>query len=328
MDEFKLIRAITPDMHDRSDIEVGIGDDAAIVSPEQGKSLVVCQDQMVEEIHFADQTMTMHDVGYKALAANLSDCAAMGGWPAYYMVTLMLPKHRSTAQIVELYKGMDCLAKEYKIDLIGGDTTSGPVLSVNVTLLGYIDASKTMKRASAQHGDVVFVTGFPGESAAGLDVLLGKEKASYSSTDRLIRAHQRPRPRLIESQWMVEAGCKCANDISDGVASEAWEIAEASQATLWLDETAVPFREPLSFIPKKEAVAYALAGGEDYELMGTIPEAKWPKLQAIFAQHQMNLTCIGHVHAGRGEVRSLTTGERLPKSGYNHFNQGETDENI
>ncbi|WP_133581933.1 thiamine-phosphate kinase [Aureibacillus halotolerans] len=326
LDEFQLIRAITPKTHYHEKLILGIGDDAAVFRPDDGKNIVVCQDQMVEGTHFTKTTMGMSDVGYKALAANISDIAAMGAWPAYYLVTLTIPKHTNKDEIRDLYKGMQELASFYSMDLIGGDTTSGPALIINVTVLGYADPKQILTRSGAQPGDVLFVTGFVGESGAGLDTLLknGRHMRFLDMEAEIVRTHQRPVPRCVEGRLLREAGSTCANDISDGLASELWEIAEASSSTLVIEEDAIQFRGYMLTLERKQALQYAFSGGEDFELVGTIAADKWPLLEELFkAKTSVPVTRIGYVESGPSRVLSRQTGRVLEKSGYNHLSKGD-----
>ncbi|MBM7663317.1 thiamine-monophosphate kinase [Bacillus mesophilus] len=325
-DEFEFIKQITPKHQLNSDVIVGIGDDAAIIRPYTGKDVIACTDTMVEEVHFSRITMSPFHIGYKALAANISDVAAMGGTPKFYLVSLVVPTSWSEEELVEIYKGMEELAQQYQMVLIGGDTvsTSGPLV-VNVMVMGSILQDKSLKRSDALPGDLVFLTGTVGDSAAGLHILLNEK----DSNEYLVKRHQLPTPQGQAGILLSNLGRVALNDISDGVASEAIEIAEASQVDIELDASLIPLSAEILTFGHEQAINWALYGGEDYELIGTISSEKWSELERVFAQDDIKITKIGKVIRGSGNV-SLKSGDsvkQLKKQGYNHFKHGDHNEN-
>ncbi|WP_128658986.1 thiamine-phosphate kinase, partial [Paenibacillus sp. 598K] len=266
-------------------------------------------DTMVETVHFLPETMSEEDIGYKALAANISDIAAMGGLPRHALVTVSAPPAWGPERLRRLYDGLYRCAEDYGVAVVGGDTTSAPQhLVVSVTLTGAVESGAELTRAGARPGDAVFVTGPLGRSAAGLHYLLAAgqresrgatasgdgaateraaaiasgdggtavplEAAETDGTAALVRAHRRPRPSVEAGRWLVASvACRSLNDVSDGLASEAWEIAEASGVSLVLREDWLPRAGSLASYGSAvgiDPLTWILYGGEDYALVGTM----------------------------------------------------------
>ncbi|HET7578756.1 MAG TPA: thiamine-phosphate kinase [Bacillales bacterium] len=320
-DEFSFIHQITPKRSSQPSLIHGIGDDAALFAGEDGFEEIVCMDTMVEGIHFTRQTMSPFDIGYKALAVNVSDIAAMGGMPTYYLVSVAVPQSWGD-ELKEVYQGMADLAKAHEMDLIGGDTVSAETAFVlTVTVLGRVEKGRHLLRSSAKPGDLVFVTGPLGDSAAGLSLLLKNGRAHPFSNDqqKLIRAHQRPVPQVKAGRILSALSTRIAlNDVSDGIASEANEIAEASGVTLVLDYEKLPRSKVLRTFSTEKQREWVLFGGEDFQLIGTVPETKARKLEKQFP-----VTFIGTVEEGEAEVILKENGQikRLERKGFNHFDR-------
>ncbi|MDX5475833.1 MAG: thiamine-phosphate kinase [Bacillaceae bacterium] len=317
-DEFQFIKNIKPDKLFHEDKVVGIGDDAAIFQIEADCDQVICVDTMVEDVHFAEKTMDPFSIGYKALASNISDIAAMGGIPLYYLVSITIPPHWSEEKLVELYKGMESLAKEYRMDLIGGDTTStSSKLVLSVTVIGKVEKGKRLLRSNAKKGDVVFVSGTVGDAAAGLDLLLHEKK----KVDSLIRAHQKPSPRVELGRIVSSFKRVSLNDISDGLSSELLEIAEASYVDIYIEEKCLPISQHVLDYNNSNALKWALTGGEDFELVGTIAKKDWDTLLQTCKEKNIDIAHIGYVEEGTGKAFLKRDGkvEALSKSGFNHF---------
>jgi thiamine-monophosphate kinase len=337
LDEFALIRMLTGQAKGSSSaaagVRVGVGDDAAVAAVSPGMELVLTCDAMVQEVHFKEVTMKPSDIGYKAVASNISDIAAMGGIPRYALVSISIPKQADENWLVDLYKGIhDCCA-EYAVSLVGGDTTSSPYgLGITVTLIGEAESNRALLRSSAQEGDLVFLTGPLGRSAAGLHWLLQNHTDAAAlpphsdGIAELIRMHQRPQPQVKAGRLLLSSGLRIAlNDISDGLASEAWEISEASGVGVVLDEEKLPVAKALADYAEKagqDPLNWILYGGEDYQLLGTIPAAHAADIKQRFAQEGLIFYEVGTVTAGPPEVRLRTrSGAEVPvgKKGYNHF---------
>ncbi|WP_078551289.1 thiamine-phosphate kinase [Bacillus alkalicellulosilyticus] len=324
-DEFEFIKAITPNMKKQSSLVVGIGDDAAVYRGTEEYDEVICVDTMVEGIHFRKDTLRPYQVGFKALAVNVSDLAAMGAIPQFYLVSIAIPASWEEFEVRELYHGMNELALKYDMDLIGGDTVStSDKLVITVTVIGRVEKGKALLRGSAKAGDVVFVTGDVGLSAAGLELLFksGLDGQYTKEEQRLIEAHQLPLPQVKAGRMFIKSGFRIAlNDISDGVASEAYEIAEASRVQLILEEQAIPLPKETSTYSKEKRVNWALYGGEEFQLIGTVSADKWEALRSICQQEGITLSKIGNVQDGETTVFLQRNHDkiRIEKKGYNHF---------
>lgn len=366
MDEFASIRSWTGNRQSASwqrerGVILGIGDDAAVVELPGGQAgaaeavwdTLLTVDTMVETIHFNSLTMLEEDIGYKALASNVSDIAAMGGIPRHALIAASVPRSFGSGRMQRVYDGLYACAEQYGVTVVGGDTTGAPSqLVLSITLTGVVERGRGLYRSGAQAGDAVFVTGPLGMSAGGLHYLLGLaehhrelserelaaaalELAKQHETDALVRAHRRPRPSVQAGRLLVQWGCCHAlNDVSDGLASEAWEIAEASGLSLVLNEQQLPLSTSLRRYGERmgrKPLHWMLYGGEDYVLVGTMPEQAVNEMKEELNRHGIPLYRIGHVEAGSPGVwlEQSAGGERtaLYKRGYNHFfeSNGEQD---
>ena len=326
----------------------GIGDDAAVldIRPVRedmigDKHLVTSVDTMVEQIHFNDQTMRDEDVGYKAVAACVSDIAAMGGVPLYALISISIPSAYSADRIRKLYNGIYDCANRYELSIIGGDTTSAPAhLVLSVTVIGVVEAGAALLRSSAKAGQAVYVTGLLGKSAAGLQALssgrIMKDIAAQEYLFPLAEAHQRPSPSVAAGRILLQTQAGSAgalNDISDGLASEAWEIAEASGVQIVLEEDKLVCSDEMKAFAielQQDPLHWILYGGEDYRLLGTIDMQLIDLVAKNFEQAGLPFFRIGFVEAGTPEVELLVSKTKqvqadherikLAKRGYNHFN--------
>jgi thiamine-monophosphate kinase len=320
-DEFAFIQKISSKNSFVQDVIVGIGDDAAIIRPNINTDIIACKDTMVEGVHFKKETMSPFHIGYKALAANISDVAAMGGIPTFYLVSIVIPPSWEEDKLIEIYKGMEELANLHEMALIGGDTvsTKGPLV-VTVTVLGKVEQGKGLKRSNAKPGDIIFLTGTVGDSAAGLHILLS-DNNSNKNFDSLVKRHQQPTPQVEAGRILNRFSRVSANDISDGVASEAVEIAEASGVDLILDRHLLPLSKDILTFGVEQAYKWALFGGEDYELIGTTSFDNWEEVKLAFNYQNLTISKVGEVREGTGKVllRTKDTTLELKKEGYNHF---------
>lgn len=341
-DEFALIDLLTQSgqstlwQRERG-VSVGVGDDAAVAGFSPGYSLVMACDTMVENIHFASWSMNDEDIGYKAMASNISDMAAMGAMPRYALVALCVPQGTDEGRLQRIYAGLYECASAYEVAVVGGDTTAGrDAIVISVTIIGEVEAGRALLRSHAKTGDAVFVTGALGGSAAGLALLLhaqrftGRDDAEAMlqapELQALVRAHQRPAPQVAAGRVLLRTGLgRALNDISDGIASEAAEIAEASRVGLAIEEQRLPRPAGLDaagLLLDTPPLEWMLYGGEDYQLLGTVAKEHVPLLQAAFADSGLQLYVIGHAtddFAGVRLLRADGTMEPLEKRGYNHF---------
>ncbi|WP_080875291.1 thiamine-phosphate kinase [Oceanobacillus timonensis] len=318
MDEFSFINAIKQNDYRQPTLVKGIGDDAAVFR--STSDIVTTVDTFVENIHFSLETMDPFHVGYRVLAANISDLAAMGAEPAFYLVSMCISKKWNQQALEEIYQGMRDLAAKHQMDLIGGDTVSGESLMISITAMGYVPKDKVRYRSGARPGDVVFATGTLGDSRAGLEMLLQGQE--WKDKDYYIKRHRLPEPRVAFALGLQELDRLALNDISDGISSEANEIAEASGIELTIIEEKIPVSQSFHQFTEKQQYDWKLSGGEDFELLGTVSEADWPKVQEIAAEVGTPVQQIGYVsEAEEPRVLIQFSGEtkQLTKSGYTHL---------
>jgi thiamine-monophosphate kinase len=273
-------------------------------------------DTLVEGVHFLADRTPWADLGWKALAVNVSDVAAMGGEPQYALVTLALPPQTPVQDVDELYEGLRECAREYGVAIAGGDIVRAPQVAITVAVLGQagIDAegqARLMRRDAARAGYAIAVTGTLGASAAGLR-RLGE---GAPPDDPLVRAHLRPRPPLALARQAAAAGVPCAIDISDGLLQDLGHVCEMSGLGAVVRAEAVPLSDELRSAYPDDALALACAGGEDYELLLVAPEET---LRA-----QPGLTVIGEMVESDEQRARLVDGSgnemRLPAAGWDHL---------
>jgi thiamine-monophosphate kinase len=260
-----------------------IGDDGAIVHPPVGCELVVTTDVLVDGVHFSDRTMTAFDVGWRSVAANLSDLAAMGATPLGITVGLSLPPTMPVVWLEQLYQGMQACLTRYGTGIIGGDLTRSSITTVAITALGAVRADRIIARSTAQIGDAIVVTGYHGDSHGGLKLLLDPELGQADFTAQqlaLITAHQRPQPRLDVLSILdrlrasaTQAFTISGMDSSDGLADAIVQICQASGVGAVLNRSTLPISPSLSHIFPDTALDSALYGGEDFELVLCLPES-------------------------------------------------------
>ncbi|MFD1038627.1 thiamine-phosphate kinase [Virgibacillus byunsanensis] len=321
MDEFSFINSIKQHSYKQSSLIKGIGDDAAVIR-QPTQDIVCAVDTLVEGVHFSRQTMEPWHIGYRALAANVSDLAAMGASPAFYLVSIVIPKTWSSGEINQIYVGMKQLATKFRMDLIGGDTVSGQELSVSITVIGYVERNKARYRSLAKEGDKVFVTGTLGDSQAGFHILTNP--GYYTDEVYYKERHQQPLPRVDFASKTENISRIVFNDISDGIANEANEIAEASKVSLILYEKQLPIKDSYEQFPPKLQHKWKLFGGEDFELLGTVSNKDWNELQIIAKETNTPLKEIGYVDDSQSNIGQVFLHEnkqtyRLQKKGYTHL---------
>ncbi|ASS90004.1 MULTISPECIES: thiamine-phosphate kinase [Aeribacillus] len=327
-DEFEFIRSIRPAHYFHEGLVVGIGDDAAVYTPNKGFQQIVCTDTMVEGVHFLRKTMEPFDIGFKCLAVNISDIAAMGGIPKYFLVSIAIPSRWHEKDLQSIYKGMADAAEKYKVDLIGGDTVSiADHLVITVTLIGEVERGKAQLRSSARPGDVVFVTGTLGDSAAGLHLLLNDEfNLPEDDYQYLVSRHRRPKPQVKAGRIISEVDRASLNDISDGIASELNEIADMSNVQIVVHKDLLPLSDSIQLLPLEKQFEWAITGGEDFELVGTTSKHSFEVLKKKCEQEGIRITKIGEVFEGSPSVylQEKNIRKRLLSKGYNHFKKGDS----
>ncbi|WP_424475624.1 thiamine-phosphate kinase [Oceanobacillus kimchii] len=319
MDEFSFINSIKPKFYQQSSLLKGIGDDAAVFR--SSMDIVTAVDTFVEDVHFSRSTMEPYHIGYRALGANISDLAAMGASPSFYLVSIVIPKNWIQEELSQIYLGMDDLASKYHMDIIGGDTVSGKQLTISITVIGYTNTNKARCRQHAKEGDIVFVTGTLGDSQAGFHILTN-ENNRYIDQDFYIGRHRKPEPRVAFAQALESLERVSLNDVSDGIANEASEIAEASNVSIVLSENDIPVSRSFNQFTYEQQYQWKLSGGEDFELLGTVAKYDWDVVKKAAEQTNTQLTIIGNVieenkHPVYIEDNDVRKG--LKKSGYTHL---------
>ncbi len=315
-DEFALIDRLTQhSIYNPTYVKIGVGDDCAVYDTPCDVDQLVSTDMMVEGIHFSESTTSPFDVGYRLGAANISDIAAMGGTPRHMVVSIAVPKGRPTSYVEEVYNGLRTICADCDVNIIGGDTvsTEGPFV-ISATVFGDVPTNQSVLRSGAQDGDAVFITNYLGLSYVGLHSLLeGSEDYPVSRS-----VHQRPIPHVECGIIARDLGATSMNDISDGLSSELNEIAKASQVTIYIDENRLPIHPEVQAYCESHHMSPYLpmwTGGEDFQLVGTIPA---DKAEALPAE---TFTIIGYVKAGNAQVVVDCDGQwvKVEPKGYNHL---------
>jgi len=314
-----------PGVLPRHGLLVDLGDDA-VVTTRRDAATIWTTDTMVDGVHFLAERTSWQDVGWKALAVNVSDIAAMGGTPDLALVTLALPPEQLVDDVIALYQGLSQAAFAFNVLVAGGDIVRAPVFSITVALSGIADTEPlgqplSMTRSAARVGDVVAVSGVLGDSAGGL--LMHEENVSTNSeAARALRmAHQRPQPRVELGRLAIETGVRCAIDVSDGLMQDLGHIARASGTGIRIDASRVPASAALQEVFPGRAMGLALSGGEDYELILVGPREV---IEAVIAQSkEVPVTEIGEVvHYDTPRVAVVDeSGREIPPGdgGWDHF---------
>ncbi len=324
MIEDELVRAIAElTRREHSRITIGIGDDAAVWQPSRSHRSVVTTDALIENVHFSFAWMSREDAGWRAMAANASDVAAMGARPRLATVALGVPPEASATDVLECYRGMDACARASGIEIAGGDLTRAPVWTIAITAIGEVRASNLKLRSGARPGDVLAVTGELGASRAGLLHLRGDTQLDERDTEEALRAHRRPVPRVAEGEWLgASRNVHAMMDCSDGLSTDLLRVLRASHAGAVID--AVPVASSAQAAAahiKIESHSFALAGGEDFELIVSVAPRAFAHLAARFqARFGRTLHRIGRVQADeRVVVVNEGREEPLERSGWDHF---------
>jgi thiamine-monophosphate kinase len=326
--EFALIDRLSRDLvHRPEGVVRGIGDDAAVLDFDGPRWLLFTTDMLVEGVHFSLDYASPAQVGIKAVAVNVSDIAAMGGWPAHGVVSLGLPPRLSVEEVEELYRGIRRAAKEYDLNIVGGDTVLSPErLVINVALLGFVEKGRAVYRSGARVGDLICVTGSLGKSAAGLYLCQHPEAgAGPGVAAYLKRAHLEPRAKLRSGRILSAAGVTAMDDVSDGLAAELREICRASGVGCRVRAADIPVdyrvRE-VAALAGRDPLDWAFSGGEDFELVFTIPPERVALVEERLAAAGEECRCIGEIiPAEKGMVLELPGGLCVPLEarGYDHF---------
>ncbi|MBS0324934.1 MAG: thiamine-phosphate kinase [Proteobacteria bacterium] len=323
MNEFELIARFFQRAPRSADVRVGIGDDAAVIAPTPGMEYAVTVDMLVEGRHFAVGADPRR-LGHKALAVNLSDLAAMGAMPRYVLLAGALPG-ADEAWVTAFMGGFDALARQYDVELVGGDTTRGP-RNLCITAIGELPAGSALTRAGANPGDRVYVSGSLGDAALALAVAAGKTEVDARSRAALAHRLDAPEPRVALGV-ALRGIASAAIDVSDGLAGDLGHIVDMSKVGAALSLAAVPcapsLRAKLAGTHKEREIALqcVLAGGDDYELLFTAPPPLGERIEALALALRLPLTAIGEVTAEPGIVVRDERGDRLAAlpHAFDHF---------
>jgi thiamine-monophosphate kinase len=331
--EFGLIRRIQQTVTLRQPSTVlGIGDDAAILAPAAGQDMVVSTDLLIEGVHFDLTFCPLKHVGYKAVAVNVSDVAAMNGVPTQIVVGLAVGARFSVEAIEELYEGMRVACENYHVDLVGGDTTaSRGGLTISITVLGQVPAGQAVRRSGAQPNDLLCVTGDLGGAFLGLQVL-EREKAAWTADPEMqpeldkypyvLQRQLRPEARMDVIHELRDLGVVPTSmiDISDGLASEVLHICQQSGTGARVFTENLPAANPTLEVANEfnlDPIMCMLNGGEDYELLFTVPLTDHDKIK-----NHPDITIIGHITEKADGVNLVTkAGQAVPlqAQGWQHF---------
>lgn len=318
--EFDLIARIRGRAASRRDVVLGIGDDAAVLRAASGHELVVTMDTLVAGRHFP-RAAAPRDIGWKALAVNFSDLAAMGAAPAWITLALTLPRN-DVEWLDAFIGGFMALARRHGVALVGGDTTRGP-LSITVAAHGLLPRGSAMRRDGARAGDAIYASGSLGDAAAGLRVARGGLAAAPAAAARTLRTRlDRPEPRVALG-LALRGVASAAIDVSDGLVQDLGHVLRASGVGAVLEVDAVPASRALRAAVGGTAARrrLQLAGGDDYELCFTVPPRREPRLAAIARRLRLPLTRIGTVlpTPGLALLDARARPVHLRRAGYDHF---------
>ncbi|RDV29450.1 thiamine-phosphate kinase [Alteromonas aestuariivivens] len=319
MKEFDLIgRYFANGGYQRKDVLVGIGDDCAITTLAENQQLAITTDTLVAGVHFL-RDAPARSVAHKAVAVNLSDLAAMGAEPAWISLSLSMPQ-MDEVWLAEFAEGLHELTQYYSVQLIGGDTVTGP-LAMTITAQGFIPPGSELKRSAARPGDWIYVTGTLGDAGAGLAILKGEVEAQSPERDILVNRHLYPTPRVAAGTALRRTANACI-DISDGMLADLGHILKASGcgATVHVDRLPIS-RALYQHAGAKQAYELALTSGDDYELLFTVSEEQRGNLETSLASTNVKATCIGQVTGQTGKVDLKLYDEPYQppeKTGYQH----------
>jgi thiamine-monophosphate kinase len=329
MNEFTLIDAYFKSLSERVGglrCDLGIGDDAALVTVPHGKQLAITTDTLIEGVHFPRETFPA-DIGYKALAVNLSDLAAMGARPAWFTLCLSLPAF-STAWLESFCSGLEELMRQQPITLIGGDTTRGP-LSISIQAMGLVDSGCALRRDTARPGDDIYVSGRIGDAGVGLRVVQQKLAVDGEALQTAVNRLNRPQPRNGLGEALTSLASACI-DVSDGLMADMNHLLSKSQVGADIDLERVPIATALTTgtvlarlgfadASPSSVRRFAVSAGDDYELCFTAPPAHRSQIELAAQQAGVTVTRFGAVTQAPGIFDSARGGEMISPLGYSHF---------
>jgi thiamine-monophosphate kinase len=303
-----------------------IGDDCAIIEYTKKSVLLFTTDSLVENVHFRRKYFNPWEIGAKAMAVNISDICAMGGIPKFALVNIGFNKKEKQPYIDSIYSGLMHYAKNYGIDIIGGDTVGSRDIFLSITVIGEADKKRVLRRDGAEKGDALFTTGLLGDSYAGLKVLEKKSRDRLKPHEYLpVKKHIVPLPRYMEGRLLALSGCVTACiDLSDGLVNDSLHIAEESKKGVIINAGRIPVSHSASMIAaqfRENPLDYALYGGEDYELLFTVAARKKKKFLKFMAASGVSVFEIGAITGGNGVkiMRNGAARKADQKKIWNHF---------
>ena len=334
--EFGFIERFSPEFKSLLTQDItGIGDDCAVLPMNESEDLLVTTDMLVEEIHFLRDGITPRQLGYKSVAVNLSDIAAMGGEPLGTFLSIAIPPEIDVEYLDELMKGYHEISVKYKVPLLGGDTTrSVKHLAINVSVLGKCPKGMARLRSMAEAGDVICTTGYLGDSGGGLKLLLEKV-ALTADSDNLLKRHHLPEPHLPEGRFLQGfPGVHAMIDVSDGIASDLKHILKASGKAAHIHLDHLPVSDSLRKVCEEQrwnVEELATGGGEDYELIFTVERGQLEKLQEeFFRKFNHPVYPVGTIEDREPAVQWFRNGQAVTfaNGGFNHFLSSNVSENM
>ena len=332
--EFGFIESIKKEcITTLKDIIKGIGDDCAVFGPYSGRVLLFTTDMLVEDIHFLKAKITPYQLGWKTIAVNLSDIAAMGGRPLFLLISLAIPAEMNIELIQDFYKGMKDICEHYEVNILGGDTVASPdKLVISVSLIGDAKENEVLYRSGARPGDSIYVTGNIGDSSAGLKILKNEISPPKSIASHFIKIHNEPKP-LIKTGRIIAASrlASAMIDLSDGLLSDLGHICKESGVGAMLFKKKIPISSELKLLASRvkfNPIDLAFSGGEDYLLLLTVPKAKIKDFEILYKNKGSSpLYLIGEIREEKG-VRMVNDDgsiEEISIRGFNHFSPSFLD---
>jgi thiamine-monophosphate kinase len=301
--EFELIAclsgALPQTVRSSAEVPLGIGDDAALWNATSAQSVLITTDSLIDTVHFRTGWTTWRDLGWKALAVNISDIAAMGGKPKLATVSLALTGDELVDDLVEMYRGIGQIATKEEMIVAGGDIVRAPHdFGIHVTVLGNTRMGRFLTRSGAHPGDVIAVTGTLGASAAGLELLQlppNDPRRKATTAGLLYEAHTRPQPRVQAGQLALEHGATAAMDLSDGLFGDLPKILAASGVNATVDLSEIPVAAAVRALFPDRWLDLATRDGEDYELLLALPPVQFEPLRSALEARGETLTAIGSI---------------------------------
>ena len=314
----------------------GIGDDCAVFRSTPGRVVLFTADMLVEDIHFVIDKIAFSQLGRKAVAVNLSDIAAMGGRPLVALISLAIPVELSVEAIQELYRGMRDICEHYGLDIVGGDTVASPdKLVINISVIGDARENDVLYRSGASPGDTIYVTGYVGDSMAGLKIITNEIIPPEGIGSYFIKAHNEPIPLVETGRTITASGLASAMiDLSDGLLSDLGHICEESGVGALLFSEKIPLSPELTLLAGDAGfnpLDLAISGGEDYQLLFTVPVENDQGIEKIFKEHGLTPPYpIGEIKEDQGLRVANEDGsiEALKPKGFNHFSSSSSTTKI